>query len=419
MKSKINVFQQKETPVHRWNVYNTFSESKDKYDLYFKNRFTVKNGWEKYDDFNTLSDDYVLYKLYQRGVGVQNSVWDFAKPDLVNFDKYTRIEGTYDNILPENERKYIINEKRLPLYIRFDIEAGEDLPFWKNTYESYFYPNGITVSDFKCNWFNNDRYDFSNSYLSMPIIQQTVSSNFILLPIKQDLTNDTTSATVINRNNEIEHFVWDNSNLLFQNIVFYLCLEDGYKGYIGLSVKYNFSTAITGDKGTTTNEIYPEILDGQLPIGIDEIPVFPIGGLPSSNWPQFNGDWFILADIVSREEQNDFIYDYTLENYPFFAGVDEVGTPWYGGEKWWITLTIRRSGSDYTYYFNTSRDNGYAFDVLPTDDGGYTVSFKDIECSNNPNYNEITYITAEGGIPTEITTKNVRISRIGANNSDG
>ena len=74
MKSKINVYQQKENPVHRWNVYNTFSESKDKYDLYFKNRFTVKNAWEKYDSLVPLSTDYVLYKLFDKGVGAQNSI---------------------------------------------------------------------------------------------------------------------------------------------------------------------------------------------------------------------------------------------------------------------------------------------------------------------------------------------------------
>ena len=44
MKTKVNVYQQFDEAVHRWNVYNTFTETKDKYDLYFKNRYTVKNG---------------------------------------------------------------------------------------------------------------------------------------------------------------------------------------------------------------------------------------------------------------------------------------------------------------------------------------------------------------------------------------
>lgn len=44
MRSKIDVFQKFDTPIHRWNVYNTYSETQDKYELYFKNRFSEKNS---------------------------------------------------------------------------------------------------------------------------------------------------------------------------------------------------------------------------------------------------------------------------------------------------------------------------------------------------------------------------------------
>lgn len=107
MKTKIDVFQQKDKPIHRWNVYNTFSESKDKYNLYFKNRYNTKHGWEVYDETEQVNEDYVLYKLFEQTTGIQNSKWKTAFPDAVRYDEYYRGFNELGVDVPEDHYPYI------------------------------------------------------------------------------------------------------------------------------------------------------------------------------------------------------------------------------------------------------------------------------------------------------------------------
>lgn len=107
MKTKIDVFQQKDKPIHRWNVYNTFSESKDKYNLYFKNRYNTKHGWEVYDETEQVSEDHVLYKHFEQTTGIQNSKWKTAFPDAVRYDEYYRGFNELGVDVPEDHYPYI------------------------------------------------------------------------------------------------------------------------------------------------------------------------------------------------------------------------------------------------------------------------------------------------------------------------
>lgn len=106
MKTKIDVLQKKDNPVHRWNVYDTFADKRDLYKLYFKNRYNTKNGWEKYDNLIPLDNDYILYKLFEKTTGVKNSIWNLNRPDKVQYERYQRAYDTLGSGLTEEDYKY-------------------------------------------------------------------------------------------------------------------------------------------------------------------------------------------------------------------------------------------------------------------------------------------------------------------------
>lgn len=106
MKTKIDVLQKKDNPVHRWNVYDTFADKRDLYKLYFKNRYNTKNGWEKYDNLIPLDNDYILYKLFEKTAGVKNSIWNLNRPDKVQYERYQRAYDTLGSGLTEEDYKY-------------------------------------------------------------------------------------------------------------------------------------------------------------------------------------------------------------------------------------------------------------------------------------------------------------------------
>jgi hypothetical protein len=72
MRSKIDIFQGLENPTHRWNKYDTNTYEEDKYDLFFKNRFKTKHGYEKYSVLTPLLEDMVLYNKYDMRRGNNN-----------------------------------------------------------------------------------------------------------------------------------------------------------------------------------------------------------------------------------------------------------------------------------------------------------------------------------------------------------
>ena len=102
MKAKIDVYRKKEPLNHQWSKFEVDSEEKDKYDIYFKNRYYSNDAYEEYKDLDILDDDYIAFQEYEDKQGNMFSYWSEDYPDTVSFT-----EGSLRSVMRENEYPYI------------------------------------------------------------------------------------------------------------------------------------------------------------------------------------------------------------------------------------------------------------------------------------------------------------------------
>lgn len=64
MKAEIDVFRKKDPLQHEWQKHAVSETPKEKYDVYFKNRYLENNAFEEYDELQQLEDNYIAYTQY-------------------------------------------------------------------------------------------------------------------------------------------------------------------------------------------------------------------------------------------------------------------------------------------------------------------------------------------------------------------
>jgi len=101
MKAKIDVYKKRDPLNYQWSKFDVNTTEKEKYDIYFKNRYLTNKAYEEYEDLTTLDNDYVAYKTYQAKQDNIYSYWKTEYPDWVNFQ-----EGTMGETIPQDRKFY-------------------------------------------------------------------------------------------------------------------------------------------------------------------------------------------------------------------------------------------------------------------------------------------------------------------------